>query len=104
MSKDVRKEQVKLLQFEKRLVGLAAFLAAGASTAASASTKINHDAASRAYDDIRVAFAHLADVTSQAHAALEASVANEGLRALEASGGVPKRDVAQVVQSVLGLG
>ncbi len=79
MSKDVRKEQVKLLQFEKRLVGLAAFLAAGASTAASASTKINHEAASRAYDDIRVALAHLADVTSQAHAALDASVASEGV-------------------------
>jgi hypothetical protein len=104
MSKDVRREQVKLLQFEKKIVGLAAFLAASSTAAASASTKINHEAASRAYDDIRAALVNLADVTAHAHAAFEAGVAAEGLKALEASGGVPKRDVAQVVQSVLGLG
>ncbi|MDZ7627684.1 MAG: hypothetical protein U5J99_04645 [Parvularculaceae bacterium] len=78
MTKDVRKEQVELLKFEKKLAGLAAFVAAGSATAASAAGKVNAEATMKAYADISNALVHLADVTTKAHAALEASVAGSG--------------------------
>ena len=105
MTKDVRKEQIELLKFEKKLAGLAAFLAAGSATAASAADKLNADATMKAYDDIRQALVHLADVTTEAHAALEASVAEIGVRALQlGGGGVPKESTAEGVRSILGIG
>ncbi len=104
MTKDIRKEQLVLLKFERKLAGLAAFLAAGSATAASAADKINADVAAGAYDRISGALVHLAEVTAQAHTTLEATAAAAGARALEASGGVPKVNVAEAVRSALGLG
>lgn len=104
MAKDVRKEQLVLLKFERKLAGLAAFVAAGSATAASAAEKINPEATVAAYEDIRAALVRLAEATAQAHAALEATAAAAGARALEASGGVPKASVAEAVRSALGLG
>lgn len=102
---DVRKEQIALLRFEKKLAGLAAIVSAGAATAASASEKINAEATMKAYDDIRAALVHLADVTTQAHAALQAQVVEAGLLALTIDGGgTPKNPPAEVVRSVLGIG
>ncbi|MFN3958564.1 MAG: hypothetical protein ACK4NP_01480 [Parvularculaceae bacterium] len=103
MTKDVRKEQVQLLKFEKKLAGLAAFVAAGSATAASAADKVNAEATLKAYDDIRNALIHLADVTTQAHAALEASVFEAGVRALQVNG-APKNPPSEVVRSLLGIG
>ena len=104
MSKDVRKEQAALLKFEKKLAGLAVFAAGMTATVASASSKIGSESAGRAYEDVQAAIIHLAEVTAEAHAALEASAASAGARSLEATGGVPKNTIAQVVQSTFGLG
>lgn len=103
MTEDVRKEQIVLLQFEKKLAGLAAFVAASSATAASAADKINAEATMKAYDDIKAALVHLADVTTQVHASLQSTVVEAGVRALEASG-MPKNPPAEVVRSLLGIG
>lgn len=103
MTKDVRKEQVQLLKFEKKLAGLAAFVAAGSATAASAAGKVNAEATMKAYSDISNALLHLADVTTKAHAVLEASVVETGVRALQANG-APKNPPSEVVRSLLGIG
>ena len=102
-TQDVRKEQLALLRFEKKLAGLAAVVAAGSATAASASDKVGAKAAEAAYADIQAALVNLADVTSKAHAALDDTVREAGLRALEAHG-MPKPDPSVVVRSILGLG
>lgn len=103
MTKDVRKEQVQLLKFEKKLAGLAAFVAAGSATAASAADKVNAEATMKAYADISNALVHLADVTTKAHAALEASAVQAGVRALQLNG-APKNPPSEVVRSLLGIG
>lgn len=105
MTKDVRKEQVQLLKFEKKLAGLAAFVAAGSATAASAADKVNAEATMKAYQDISNALVHLADVTTKAHAALEASAVQAGLKFFEVNGGgTGKNPPAEVVRSILGIG
>lgn len=104
MSKDVRKEQLVLLKFERKLAGLAAFVAAGSAPAAAAAAKINGESMASAYEGIRTALVQLADATAQAHATLEASAAEAGARVLEATGGMPKASVAEVVRSILGIG
>jgi len=104
MAKDVRKEQLVLLKFERKLAGLAAFVAAGSATAASAADKINGEASMKAYQDIRDALVQLADVTAAAHHSLQGSVAEIGARALEVSGGTPKLSASEAVRSILGIG
>jgi hypothetical protein len=104
MTKDVRKEQVQLLKFERKLASLAAFVAAASATAASAADKVNAEATMKAYADISNALVHLADVTTKAHAALEASVVEAGVRALQLNGGTPKNPPSEVVRSLLGIG
>lgn len=86
------------------MIGLAAFLAAGSAAAASASDKINSEATIKAYDDIRDAVAHLADVTAHAHAAMQTGVTEIGARALQIGGGQPKVSASEAVRSLLGLG
>ncbi|MCB2113574.1 MAG: hypothetical protein KDD85_08500 [Parvularculaceae bacterium] len=104
MAKDVRKEQLVLLKFEKKLTGLAAFWGASATAAAAAaSVKMDPDATAGAYENVRAALVHLAEVTAQAHASLDATASAAGARALEA-GGTPKVSVLEMVRSVLGLG
>lgn len=104
MAKDVRKEQLVLLKFERKLAGLAAFVAAGSATAASAADKINSEETAKAYADIREALIHLADVTSQAHQTLQSNAMEAGARALEVGGGMPKLSTSETVRSLLGLG
>jgi hypothetical protein len=101
---DVRREQLVLLRFEKELARLAALVAAGAATAASAAEKIDADASTGAYENIKAALVHLAEVTGEAHAAINARAAEVGARMFEASGGWPKTPPAEVVRSILGLG
>lgn len=102
-SKDVRKEQLVLLKFEKELARLAAFVAAGSATAASAATAIDSQAAVNGYDRIREALVHLAEVTTEVHAAMNAQAMEAGARLLQATG-APKEPPVQVVRSLLGLG
>lgn len=104
IAKDVRKEQIVLLRFEKELARLAAFVAAGSATAASAATVIDSEATSSAYSKIQDALVHLADVTSAVHSAMEAQAIEAGVRLLQA-GGAPKGDppAAEVVRSILGI-
>lgn len=105
MAKDVRREQLELLKFEKKLEGLAAFAAAGSAAVMAASTKINTDATTAAYGEVRAALVHLADVTSQAHAVLHARALEVGAKVLEATGGGhPKPTSSEVVRSILGIG
>lgn len=103
MTKDVRKEQITLLRFEKELAGLAALVAAGAGTVAAANNKLGSDTAKQAYAEIQSALINLADVTSVAHQNLEETVEAVGLKALEVAGGVPKGDPSLVIRSILGL-
>jgi len=104
MAKDVRKEQLVLLKFERKLAGLAAFLAAGSASAASAAEKINADATMKAYQDVREALVRLADATAQAHQTLQDSATELGVRALQVGGGMPKPDPSETVRSLLGIG
>ncbi|MEZ5922295.1 MAG: hypothetical protein R3C60_13230 [Parvularculaceae bacterium] len=104
MTKDVRKEQLKLLKFERKLAGLAAFFATTGVAAASAADKLNAEATLKAYQDIEAALLNLADVTTHAHAAMEASVVQASANMLQAAGGGPKASASEAVRSVLGLG
>ncbi len=101
--KDIRKEQLVLLRFEKELARLAAFVAAGSATAASAAVVIDSGAASGAYDRIKDALVHLAEVTTDVHAAMNAQAMEAGARILQATG-APKEPPVEVVKSLLGLG
>ncbi len=104
MTKDVRKEQVVLLRFEKKIAGLAAALAASLAAAKAADGKLHAEGATDAYMEIEAALLHLADVTSTAHASLEAHAQTIGAQILNAGGGIPKGDISGVVRSALGLG
>ena len=104
MSKDVRKEQLALLRIEKKIVGLAAVLATGATAAKAADGKIHATDATAAYAEVETALLNLADVTSRAHEALSAKASEAGLTMLQAAGGVPKRSVSSTVASILGIG
>lgn len=105
MSKDLRKEQLALLRFEKQIAGLAATLAVGAATAKAADGKLHATDGEQAFNEIQAALVQLADVTSQAHAALNEKAIEAGARILQAAGGgLPKPDPLSKVTSILGLG
>jgi len=104
MSKDVRKEQVALLRFEKKVVGLAAALAAGAATAKSVDGKLNASDGAAAYAEMEAALLQLAEATNHAHQVMAAKAAESGAIMLQATGGVPKRAVSSAVASILGIG
>ena len=104
MSKDVRKEQVALLRFEKKVVGLAAMLAAGAATAKAVDGKLHATDGTAAFAEMEAALVRLAEVTSHAHDALAAKATESGAMMLQATGGVPKRSVSSAVASILGIG
>lgn len=100
MKKDLRKEQVALLRFEKQIAGLAATLAAGAVVAKSVDGKLHASEAQQAYADMQQALMHLAEVTGAAHEVINERAAEAGLRVFEA--GIPKQP-PQVIASILGL-
>ncbi len=101
--KDIRKEQLALLRFEKQIAGLATVLAAGAATSASANDKLGGDAASQAYADIQASLVHLADVTAAAHEKLNVEAVELGFRVSQVFG-TPKPDGGRLVRSILGIG
>lgn len=102
MKNDIRKEQLSLLDFEKKVAGLAGVLAAGASTAAAAGDKIDSAAPILGHTEIADALVHLADVTDKVHANLSAQAIDTGLKLLDING-VPKRTLGDIVRSTLGL-
>jgi hypothetical protein len=102
--KDVRKEQLVLLRFEKQLAALAATWAAGATAAQAADGKLESPEASAAFASVRNAIMQLADVTGQAHDALYAKSVEMGARVLHATGGIPKEEPPKVIASLFGLG
>lgn len=104
MAKDVRKEQVALLRFEKQLAGLAATLAAGAGVAKAADGKLNATEGVEAYAEMQAALVHLAEVTGKAHDAMNAKAIEVGATILNAGGGTPKKPPAEVIASILGIG
>lgn len=105
MTKDLRKEQLLLLRFEKQIAGLAATLALGATAAKAADGKLHASEAQAAYTDIQAALVNLAEVTGKAHDVLNAMAVDYGFKVLQAAGGgLPKRDPPTVVSSILGIG
>ncbi|MBT8471681.1 MAG: hypothetical protein HKN14_06375 [Marinicaulis sp.] len=104
MTKDLRKEQLTLLRFEKQIAGLAATLAAGVAVAKTADGKLHATEAQTALADVQTALINLAEVTGKAHDALNVKVIEAGAKVYEASGGVPKGDPPKVVASILGIG
>lgn len=103
MTKDLRKEQVALLRFEKKIAGLATILATGAATAQAAEAKMGGAAASQAYADLQKSLMDLAETTGKAHDALNAHAEAIGATVLQVNG-VPKQPPLEVVRSILGLG
>ena len=104
MKKDIRKEQLALLNVEKKIVGVAGALSVAAVAAKTADGKLHASEATQALADMQNALVHLAEVTSKAHEALNAQAVDAGLRVLEATGGTPKRSLSAVVESIIGLG
>ncbi|MEM8935740.1 MAG: hypothetical protein AAGC77_04975 [Pseudomonadota bacterium] len=105
MDKDLKKEQVDLLKFEKQLLGLGAGLSAlTAGAAASASDKVG-DVAVTHTQNVQQAYLNLVETVQAAHDAIETSAAEAGFRLLQARG-TPKEvpPVAEVAKSILGIG
>ena len=102
--KDIRKEQLALLRFEKQLVGLAAALAAAGGAAKAADQKLGATDGGEAFASLQNTLMLLAETTGRAHDALNARALETGVKLLQASGGVPKKDPPQAVASILGLG
>lgn len=100
---DLRKEQLILLRFEKQMIGLAATVAAGAAAVKTADAALSGEA-SVALGNVQSALMHLAQVTSDAHAALNAQALEVGARFIQAGGGTPKTQPPQVIASLLGIG
>ena len=99
-NKDIRKQQLVLLEMEKRLVNFAKYLGvAGAAAAASAPLP----AASKSLEEIQQATVNLAETLEAAHDMLNQQAMEAGLRVLQASG-TPKSPPAQVIKSLFGLG
>lgn len=101
---DIRKEQLALLRFEKKLAGLAASLAAAGGAAKAADAKLGVDSGAHAFAELSNALMVLAGATGEAHAALNARALDVGARMLSASGGIPKKEPTQAVASILGIG
>ncbi len=103
--KDLRKEQLALLRFEKQIAGLAVVLASGAAVAKGLDGKLHASYGAEAYADIQSALVNLADVTGKAHEALNAKAMEAGATLLQAAGGgLPKFEPSEAVRSILGLG
>lgn len=104
MNKDIRKEQLVLLRFEKQIAGLAATLAVGAGAAKAADGKLHASVSTEALAEMQAALMHLAEVTGKAHEVMNAKALEAGARVHQATGGLPKGDPHKVVASLLGIG
>lgn len=104
MTKDLRKEQLALLRFEKQIAGLAVTLAAGAAAAKAVDGKLHATDATAAYADIQAALVNLAEVTADAHAAVSNKALEVGATLFQATGGIPKTEPSRAVASILGIG
>lgn len=104
MTKDLRKEQAVLLRFEKQIAGLAATLATLGAAAKAADGKLHATEATKAYADLQAALVNLAEATGEAHATVNAKAMEVGATVMQATGGLPKRPPAKVVESILGIG
>ncbi len=128
-SKDLRREQLALLRFEKTLIGAAQEKAAGkllnkagvlasltAVTAAAASvaeklgdaTPLQYAAemerAAFAANDANAWLTDLAGIVSRGHSAIEALAQKGAFEILQAGGGTPKQPPSEVVASLLTSG
>ncbi|MEL7487409.1 MAG: hypothetical protein AAGJ87_09375 [Pseudomonadota bacterium] len=97
---DIRKQQLVLLEAEKRLVNFAK-LVGGAGAAAAATTPL--PAAAEALEEIQQATVNLAETIQGAHDVLNQQAIEAGLRVLDIAG-QPKNPPLQVIRSLLGLG
>lgn len=102
--KDLRREQLVLLRFEKQIAGLAATLAAAGALSRTVDEKLAGEAGQTALASVQSALLHLAEATASAHAALNAEAIAAGARILNASGGTPKNPPTEIVRSILGIG
>ncbi|MEM9898392.1 MAG: hypothetical protein AAF742_03335 [Pseudomonadota bacterium] len=104
MTEDVKKEQVALLKFEKKLIGLATLFAASAPVAASAAEKTGNHLSFAAYDGISDALVKLAEATSAAHETMESAATEAGVGFIQAAGLPKSPPPVEVVKSLLGIG
>jgi hypothetical protein len=104
MTKDIRREQMVLLRFEKQIAGLAATLAVGAVAVKAADGKLHASVGGEAFAEIQAAVIHLANVTGKAHEAMSIKALEVGAVMHQATGGLPKKDPPSVVASLLGIG
>lgn len=103
MKKDIRREQISLLRFEKKIAGLAAALAAGSATVHAAEQKLGGSAASDAYAELQNSILQLAEAATNAHELLNAEAVALGLKTLQVNG-VPKSPPTEIVRLALGIG
>ncbi|MEE2690887.1 MAG: hypothetical protein VX640_05015 [Pseudomonadota bacterium] len=101
---DIRKEQLALLRFEKKLTTLAASLAAAGVAAKAVDAKLGGADGADAFATLQNTLMTLAQATGEAHAALNAKAIEVGARVLMASGGIPKKEPGEHVASILGIG
>lgn len=93
-----------LFRFEKELVALAGTLAAGAATVKVVNDKLGGDAMA-SVEKVQNALIQLAQVTGEAHAALNVRALEAGHTLWQTSGGIPKSDPPiEAIASILGIG
>lgn len=101
VKKSLKKEQLKLLQLEKQVVGLAAGIAT-LTSAAKAEQLLGQDYTAHS-EKLTDAYLNLVQTLQAAHDALGESAAQAGVELLKARG-LPKDSVMEAAKSVLGIG
>ncbi|MEM9705894.1 MAG: hypothetical protein AAF850_07435 [Pseudomonadota bacterium] len=101
MNKDLRREQITLLKFEKKLEELAQSFAAARPTVARTDSALAAPVASDGYEQVRLGIISLSNALSEAHTAIKTRADELGVRTADAFG-LPKRDPYGAIRSILG--
>lgn len=104
MKKNLKKEQVQLLRFEKELLGLGAGVAALTAGAGAGAEKVVGELASQQVANIQQAYLDLVETVQAAHNAVEASAAAAGAHFIQASGTPKNTALLEMAKSVIGIG
>lgn len=104
MKKNLKKDQVELLKFEKQLLGLGAGLAALTAGAGANAQKVVGDVAAEHAENIQKAYLNLVETVQAAHNAVETSAAAAGAHFMHASGTPKNTALLEMAKSVVGIG
>ncbi|MEQ8178652.1 MAG: hypothetical protein RIA10_10005 [Amphiplicatus sp.] len=102
MKKSLKKEQVSLLQLEKKVLGVGAGIAT-LTGAANAETLLGNTYGSHTAQ-VTEAYLNLVQTLQAAHDALGAQAAAVGAELMQQDRGVPKSGILEAAKSVLGIG